>query len=286
RKLLPPLLLLTEQLAAPAAGHLGECRPLAIAAAREPASGQPERRVHLKQAAADAHRDRQLRRVNDIGQAGVEPDAGDGIALHLQAWLRGLAPHHGVELQAQRPRVVGQALQVQHVVASVVDGTLDGEMAGTHDNRLLAAVALLVRCADLLAHATAHASVFVDHEAHRVFHGDRRQRATGAGVDADAVVLGAAGRFVVVLGTEVWVLDRPRDRYAGDRTNVGALLAADADRLVLIVVPDQQRQAAAAWGQPAHLRWVLDGHRLADCGGRDGGHALEDAEHSLLFPSV
>jgi hypothetical protein len=65
---------------------------------------------------------------------------------------------------------------------------------------------------------------------------------------AAAIVRGPTGVFIVICRTVPVILFGADDGDALYRTHNGALPAADADRLIMFVIPRQQRETATAAG--------------------------------------
>jgi hypothetical protein len=74
------------------------------------------------------------------------------------------------------------------------------------------------------------------------------ERLAGTDVLAAAIVRGLTGLFIVICPTVPVILSGADDGDALYRTHHGALPAADADRLIMFVIPRQQRQTATAAG--------------------------------------
>src|SRR3990172_959946 len=149
--------------------------------------------------------------------------------------------------------LVQQLIQVHHKVAAVVAGKLDALPGIVHHDR--------VEVADLNADVAAHAARVVDVEPVD---------------DLLALALPLREQGVVLHG----------DRHAVHRAVAGADLAAGAERLVLLEVPEQDGQPARAVRQLLLRRRVLDGDRLAQ-GRRDGGlYRLQYAEHQNALPTL
>src|SRR3990170_4196463 len=162
-------------------------------------------------------------------------------------------PHRLAERVLQLPglRLGQQLIQVHHEVAAVVAGELHALPGVVHHDG--------VEVAYLNADVAAHAARVVDVEP----------------VD-DLLAL------ALPLRVEGVILHR--DRHAVHRTVAGADLAAGAERLALLEVPEQDGQPARAVRQLLLHRRVLDGDRLAQ-GRRDRGpYRLQYTEHLERAP--
>src|SRR5438132_1694499 len=120
-----------------------------------------------------------------------------------------------------------------------------------------------VEVADLDADVAAHAAPVIDKE----------------------LVDDLAALAVALFLAELWVVGHD-DRHAFHRAGALTSVAAGAERLDLLEVPEKDGEGAIARGYVPVNRRVLDRHRLAEHGRECNAQGPENADHGATLPGA